>query len=226
MTTATLRIGPWTLAFQRLDAALTDALAQRSGPFFSPQGAGEPTLSIRVGEAAAGTVLPRWSPGETYRMEAMPGPGIPAVRSYGFVLAPRAPGVFALDLAPDAEEPVVRRVDNATRLLVARLALGAGGFAMHAAGVVDGGRAHVLAGPSRSGKTTAVTSLGWPSLGDDFAAVIPGGDGWSAPATPFNSEAVPATTPTGAGRWPRCGGLRRDRAARSGICRRRRRPPC
>jgi hypothetical protein len=93
-------------------------------------------------------------------------------------------------------------VDNAARLLVARLALQAGGFALHGAAVVEGGRARVLAGPSRAGKTTAVTSLGWPTLGDDFAVLLPGPEGtWQVAATPFdNSEAIPSTAVLGT--WP------------------------
>ena len=202
MTTQTLRVGPWTVAFRGLDAALAMALQERWGPFAGAADAGEPAMRVEVQETSPSAGLGHWSPGERYRVEAVPGPGIPTVRSYGFVLRATAPATFTLGLVPGVEEPATRRLDNAARLLVARLALGAGGFAMHAAGVLDGTRAHLLAGPSRSGKTTAVAALRWPSLGDDFAVVVPrGNDGWAAVATPFdNAEAVPASAPTGA--WP------------------------
>jgi hypothetical protein len=196
-----LRVGPWALAFHGLDASLARALDVRWGPFLSDGVAGD-AIEVRVGEAAPGATLPPWTRGERYRVEAVPGPGVPAVRSYGFVLAATGPASFALDLLRHGEEPAERRVDNAARLLVTRLALQAGGFALHGAAVIEDGQARVLAGPSRAGKTTAVTSLGWAVLGDDFAVLLPGAEGaWAAAATPFdNSEAVPSAATTGT--WP------------------------
>ena len=197
MTTRTLRVGPWAVAFHEVPEALGARLDDRWGPFVTPA-VSAPSLDVRLGEAAPGATLGPWKPGETYRMEAVPGPGVPAVRSYGFVLAPTAPRAFALDLVVGTEEPAERRVENAARLLVARLALEAGGFALHGAAVLDGGRALVLAGPSRAGKTTAVAALGWPSLGDDFAVVVPWKGVWAAAATPFdNRERIPAGAFTG-----------------------------
>ncbi len=200
MTARTLRVGPWTIAFQGLEPALARALDVRWGPFVD---AGSPAgVEVRVGRAAPGATLAPWARGERYRMEAVPGPGVPAVRSYGFVLASSDHGGFALDLDPQGREPAERRLENAARLLVTRLALQAGGFAFHGAAVIEDGRARVLAGPSRAGKTTAVTSLGWPVLGDDFAVVLPEGNGsWKVAATPFdNSEAIPSSAVTGS--WP------------------------
>ena len=200
MATRTLRVGPWSVAFQDLDPALAQALDARWGPFVEAGAAAG--LAVRVGEAVPGATLAPWGQGERYRMEAVPGPGIPTVRSYGFVLAHAGPGAFTLDLLGESEERADRRMDNAARLLVARLALEAGGFALHGAAVLEEGRARVLAGPSRAGKTTAVTALGWPSLGDDFAVLLPKGRRrWVAAATPFdNREAVLPTAPRGT--WP------------------------
>jgi hypothetical protein len=98
-------------------------------------------------------------------------------------------------------------LENAVRCLVGRIAVEEGGFAMHAAGVLKDGRAWLFAGKSGSGKTTAV-GLSGPciSLGDDFALVIPSGEGWSTAAVPFdNSGRAPADPPAGlyllAGVW-------------------------
>jgi hypothetical protein len=180
---------------------LAAELDGRWGPFVSAEDGGEPAIRIQVGEAGGGTALPHWSPGEPYRIQAVPGEGAPGVRSYGFVLDPVAPDAFRLGLVRDSEEPAARRLENAARVLVTRLALSAGGIALHGAVVLAEHGAHVLAGPSRAGKTTAVGSLRWPSLGDDFAVVVPDGGRWQALATPFdNREAVPTTALTGA--WP------------------------
>ncbi|HEX5043486.1 MAG TPA: hypothetical protein VFV75_11305 [Candidatus Polarisedimenticolaceae bacterium] len=200
MTARMLRVGPWTIAFRGLEAALARALDVRWGPFVEAGSAA--SVEVLVGRAAPGATLAPWTRGERYRMEAVAGPGIPAVRSYGFVLAPAGGAAFALDLDPGGGEPAERRVENAARLLVARLALQAGGFALHGAAVIEDGRARVLAGPSRAGKSTAVTSLGWPVLGDDFAVLLPSGEGaWAVAATPFdNSEAIPSSAVMGT--WP------------------------
>ena len=203
------------MGFDGLDPALAHALDGRWGPFVEAGAAAG--LAVHVGEAAPGATLAPWERGERYRMEAVPGPGIPAVRSYGFVLAPAGPGAFALDLLRESEERADRRMDNAARLLVTRLALEAGGFAVHGAAVLEEGRARVLAGPSRAGKTSAVTSLGWPSLGDDFAVLVPAGKRrWVAVATPFdNREAVSPTAPTGT--WPIAAVWRLEQGAQGAL---------
>ncbi len=80
-----------------------------------------------------------------------------------------------------------------TRYLVARLAIEAGGLALHGAGLRRGRRAWIFAGPSGAGKTTAIRlSAPAESLGDDFAVVLPHDAGWAAPALPFdNAEIAP-----------------------------------
>ena len=57
----------------------------------------------------------------------------------------------------------------------------------------------IFAGPSRSGKSTAV-GLAAParSLGDDFGIVLPAADGWKTFALPFDSaETVTGDPPRG-----------------------------
>lgn len=194
-----LRVGRFALDFTGLDPALASALDRRWGPFLGLAGEDPADLTVAVAQAGPEVGLGPWAPGEAYRVEADRGPEGPRVRSYGFSLDAAGSGGFTLRLVTGSPEPLERRVDNAARLLVARLALGAGGFALHGAGVLDGARAHVLAGRSRAGKSTAVASLGWPSLGDDFAVVVPGTAGWEAVAVPFdNAESVPPDAAIGA----------------------------
>ena len=94
------------------------------------------------------------------------------------------------------EEPQERILDNVLRYITARMALALGGFALHAGGVLRDGRAWLFAGPSRSGKSAAV-SLSAPatSLGGDFAVALPGRNSWLVPALPFDNSARIAHDP-------------------------------
>jgi hypothetical protein len=104
-------------------------------------------------------------------------------------------------------------LENAVRLLVARMAVERGGFALHAAGVLRDGKAWLFAGPSGAGKTTAVRlSAPAPSLGDDYGVVLRRGSEWFAAAVPFdNSERVSASATEGL--FPLAGVWRLHRAA-------------
>ena len=105
-----------------------------------------------------------------------------------------APATWRCALADQGQEPAERVLENAVRCLVSRVAVEDGGFALHAGGVLDDGRAYLFAGPSRSGKTTAI-ALSSPraSLGDDFAVVLCRESCFFAAAVPFdNAESAPA----------------------------------
>jgi len=150
---------------------------------------------VRTVRADGSTWLPRWRPGERYRIDAHAADGPLVVRSYHFALGPELSGAWRLAVSDQTEEPVGRVLDNAARYLVARLAIESGGLAFHGAGLRRGGRAWIFAGPSGAGKTTAVRlSAPAESLGDDFAVVLPLAGGWAVPALPFdNTEAAPPT---------------------------------
>jgi hypothetical protein len=80
----------------------------------------------------------------------------------------------------------------ALRLLCAALLLDAGGVMLHAASVVDRGRAWVFCGVSGSGKTTIARLAGRRRvLSDETTALRPGPAGWRACATPFFGEGGP-----------------------------------
>jgi hypothetical protein len=189
-----LRIGQWRFALVGLDAALAQTLDLRWGGFLSRQSDAAPRLVIHVmrGEGALG--LGAIGRGERYRLEASFEADVPLVRSYHFALCPGEDAdEWRCALIEPVGETTDRVMENVLRYLVARVAILDGGFALHGAGVVRGGRAFLFAGPSRSGKTTAVRLSGPDrSLGDDFAVVLPWGAGWGAPAVPFdNSEEAP-----------------------------------
>lgn len=81
-------------------------------------------------------------------------------------------------------------LENFLRVVYAHLALEAGGFLFHAAGVVRGGRAFLFFGPSGSGKTTtARLSAGGRVLSDDLILVLPGeGKRFRAVSIPFRGH--------------------------------------
>ncbi len=189
-----LALGEWRLALGGLDDVLADALESRWAGFTAPAGSAAPTGTVRVVRGGGSLWLRHWTPFERYRIEGGVEDGVPFARSYHFALAREGSGgAWVLALADEADEPIERVIENGVRYLVARVAVEAGGFALHGASVLRGGRAYVFAGPSLSGKSTAVAlSAPAASLGDDFAALLPGAGAWRLPALPFdNSEKAP-----------------------------------
>jgi len=185
-----MAIGEWRLVLDGLDDTLADALERRWEGFVGPARGGAPARHLCVVRGKESLWLPHWQPFERYRIEGTLEDGTPFARSYHFALAPDGEGgAWRFALADEPDEPVERIVENVARYMVARMAGEAGGFALHGAGVLREGRAYVFAGPSLSGKSTAV-ALSAPSrsLGDDFAVLLPGGAGWRTPALPFDSS--------------------------------------
>lgn len=203
-----LVLGDLRLRLEGLPAGLTRDLERRWGGFLAEPCETAADLTLRLYQAETAGWLERPRPGERYRLEARNDEAQRVVVSYHFAICPE-PGARAwrLAVARDPDEPRERIVENAARYAVARMALDAGGFAMHAAAVLRDGRAWIFAGPSRSGKTTAV-GLAAPaaSLGDDYALVAPRNGSWHAPAVPFdNAERIDSQPPEGwfpvAGIW-------------------------
>ena len=182
-----LRLGRFGLRIEGLDAPLAERLEERWGGFVRREPVGRVDLVLRVTEAGTDNFLPHSEVTEGYRLESRGG----LIVSYHFAMIAGQDDV-RIAMTRQDREPADRVLENAVRLLVARLALRSGGFALHGAGLLHDGVAYVLAGPSGSGKTTAMGLCApAPSLGDDFAVVLAGPEGWSVPALPFdNSEQV------------------------------------
>lgn len=202
-----LQLGSWSFLLEGLDDELAACLDRRWGGFLGPGTASAPRIRVRVLQGGREGWLEPAKPGEAYRIEAAVEQGRPIVCSYHFALCSDG-GSWRVVLTETALEPAERALENAVRYLAARVAVEEGGFALHAAGVLRRGRVHLFAGPSRSGKTTAV-SLSRPEawLGDDFAVLVrEKGGQWFAPSVPFdNSEVAPPDPPRGlfpvAGVW-------------------------
>jgi len=189
-----LTVGDDAIRFEGLTDTCAAAMAPRWGGFLTEPGAASPRLVVRMVRTDAGGWLPRWQPGEAYRLEAEAAGGPLIVRSYHFALGPEISGAWRLAVTDQQDEPLGRVIDNAARYLVARVATESGGLALHGAGLRRAGRATIFAGASGSGKSTAFRlSAPAESLGDDFAVVLPAGEGWAVPALPFdNAETAPA----------------------------------
>lgn len=77
-------------------------------------------------------------------------------------------------------------VDYFLRVVYALLAFEAGGWLVHAAGVVHHGKAHLFFGHSGAGKTTVSRlSRDKQVLNDDLLVVMPASEGWQVHSTPF-----------------------------------------
>ena len=198
-----LTIGPLVVAIEGLDRTLAQRLDARWGEFAAAEGRGA-SCTVRVFVSDDRWLSER--PGEPYRMEAEGDGGLVVSERFAVAREPE-PGRWRAGVTERPEEPVERIVENVVRLLLGRLAVEAGGFALHAAGVARSGRAYLLAGPSNAGKSTAV-SLAAPaeSLGDDYGIVLPGTGEWVAAAVPFdNSERAPSRPPGSGGVLPLAG---------------------
>ena len=202
-----LSIGDSVLRIVGLDARLAATLEQRWGPFLVAASGRSPLATLQVHDHDGPGWLGPAAAGEGYRLEALGDATQRVVVSYNFALCAAADGRWRVAIRDGADEPVGRVLENAVRFLTARVAVELGGLPLHAAGVLRQGRAYLFAGPSRSGKTTAVSlSPETVSLGDDLGLVIPAADGWCAPALPFdNAERIEHEPPRGllslAGIW-------------------------
>jgi hypothetical protein len=82
-------------------------------------------------------------------------------------------------------------LENALRVLAAYRLLEAGGVLLHSAGLVSGGEAYVLFGPSGAGKTTAArlsAGVGRRVLSDDLNALLPAAGGPRVRQVPFAGD--------------------------------------
>ena len=187
-----LRLGRHVIRLEGLDTALAEQLDRRWPGFFGRAAATEPFYTLRVFDSDGGEWLEPPRASELYRIEAFNDPSHRVVASYHFGLcAERTAQAWRAAVDDHPDEPPGRIVENILRCLAGQLALELGGLGLHGAGVLRDDRAYVFAGPSRSGKTTAVgLSAPCRSLGDDFAMVLPDGNGWVAPVLPFDN-AIP-----------------------------------
>ncbi len=183
-----LAVGDCAFRYEGLSARQAAALERSWGPYFTLDSGRPLDRTIHVTDGGEGVWLGEPRAGELYRVEPKTTSSGVIALSYAFALGPAPGGGWRLALDSKSKEPAPQTLENATRLLAARMAVERGGFAMHSAGVLRDGRAWLFTGPSGAGKTSAVR-LSAPaiSLGDDFGIVYPEPEGWVTPPLPFDN---------------------------------------
>lgn len=193
-----LAVGDRAFRFEGLSADQAAALERFWGPYFTPDSGLPVDRTIRVSDGGPGFWLAEPQAGELYRIEPRVTPSGVIALSYAFALGPGPDGSWRLALDTEAVEPAPQSLENATRVMAARMAVERGGFAMHSAGVLRDGKAWLFTGPSGAGKSTAVRlSAPAVSLGDDFGLVLPSPDGWVTPPLPFDNAHAITERPEG-----------------------------
>ena len=193
-----LAVGDRAFRFEGLSDDQAAALERSWGPYFTPDSGLPIDRTIRVSDGGPGVWLAEPKAGELYRIEPRVAPSGVIAISYAFAVGPGSDGSWRLALDTGASEPAPQSLENATRVMVARMAVDRGGFALHSAGVLRDGKAWIFTGASGAGKSTAVRlSAPAVSLGDDFGLVLPSPDGWVTPALPFDNAPAIVERPEG-----------------------------
>ncbi len=183
-----LSFGPVRMRLTDLSESQAARLSERYRPFVTAPGEG-PCLSITLRQAPVAAFLRARRDGasEIYRMERRVAGGRLILWSYEFAgWADAASRQARLDLVEPDGAFFDRGLENFLRVMTACSILHAGGFLLHGAAVVRGGRAYVFFGPSGAGKTTITRlSSGDTILSDDLTLVVPVDGGYAAAGIPF-----------------------------------------
>ncbi|MBI1950346.1 MAG: hypothetical protein HYS34_03170 [Acidobacteria bacterium] len=202
---------------------LPDPLADRMADAYSPYlgaltGAGRP-LQVRVWQAPVEYfVPPGFAPGwEVYRMHTAHEDDVFRTVSYrlaSWIDVTARQG--AIGLASGNLDPAPRAMENFLRSSVAWLAIDAGGFFLHGASIVRGGRCHLFYGPSGAGKSTlsAMNTEG-EVISDDLTLVLQRPEGLVAAGGPFRGTYTRGTPVVGT--FPVAGFYRLRKDARTFI---------
>ena len=186
---ARIDVGGLAIEFRGLPDDLADRMMVAYGPWLSPPtGAGRP-LTIDVAAAPVEYFVP---PGfargwEVYRMVTALEEGV--FRSASYRLASWfdvTRGCGRMVLASGDLDPAPRALENFLRSAMAWLALDRGGFFLHSASIVRGGRCYLFYGPSGAGKSTlAAMNRDGRVISDDLTLLVDSPQGLRAAGGPF-----------------------------------------
>jgi len=188
-----LDIAGLTVRLEGLSGGQAEWIDRRYGVFARDGAAGKPLLTVRVTRGTASGYLQLAPSGqsEVYRLVLEREKRRVAAWSYRFAgWFDADDGTGYLALCDGDGRATESSLENFLRVAYAHLALDAGGFLFHAAGVVKQGWAYLFFGPSGSGKTTVSTlSVGCRVVSDDLILVLPGNGGiCSAVSIPFRGH--------------------------------------
>jgi len=185
-----LNIAGLTVRLEGLSDGQAQWIDRRYGVFAREGETGQPLLTVAVTHGSEGGYL-RLAPSEIYRLVVEREQQRVSAWSYRFAgWFDPADGTGFLALCDGDGRSTESSLENFLRVAYAHLALEAGGFLFHAAGVVRQGRAYLFFGPSGSGKTTvSMLSVGDRVVSDDLILVLPGrGQGYQAVSIPFRGH--------------------------------------
>lgn len=185
-----LNIAGLTVRLEGLSDGQAEWIDRRYGVFAREGEKGQPLLTVAVTRGSEGGYL-RLAPSEIYRLVVEREQRRVSAWSYRFAgWFDTADGTGCLALCDGDGRSMESSLENFLRVAYAHLALEAGGFLFHAAGVVRDGRAYLFFGPSGSGKTTvSMLSVGDRVVSDDLILVLPGrGQGYQAVSIPFRGH--------------------------------------
>ncbi len=187
--------------FEGLPGELAERMSVVYAPYSGrPTGAGRP-LTVRVYAAPIEYFVP---PGftkgpESYRMYTALNDGVFRTVSYrlaSWIDVARREAVLAL--ASGDLDPAPRAMENFLRSSVAWLAIEAGGFLLHGAGIVRAGCGYLFYGPSGAGKSTlAAMSIEGDVISDDLTLVLRRPEGLVVAGGPFRGTYTRGTPVVG-----------------------------
>jgi len=179
-----IAVGGLTVGFEGLSEPIVAMASKRYEPFLS---AADPIHTVLLREG-----LPHYldiPPDGFLRLEEQTFPEGRILTSHDFAAfrpLGNSPGVLRVQGGPEPKA-AVSAMENYLRWTVADLALSRGGFVMHSAGLVRGGRAYLFYGHSGAGKSTVTElSAGAPVLSDDLVLVLNRDGTFLAATTPFH----------------------------------------
>lgn len=185
----TLDLSGLSIRLRGLDEELAGAVAGRFGAFSgaSREDAGALTADVHADSAAEYVTPERSRPEGYYRLRIVHEEGLVRLVTYSMaawidVQALRAGIAFG----SASYDPRERALENFCRVATAWLAVSRGGFFIHGASIVRGGRAYVFFGKSAAGKSTlASMSREGRVISDDLTLVLPGASGLEVAGSPF-----------------------------------------